>query len=166
MDPLAPGALDNPPTSQLRQGRRYSDFNSQLHPGGFSDLQGAFLQIQLLCADSEHGITLQSYDANFLHKLKLRVCPPPSTELTLGLAYAEGRAMIVSGTFLLSYCLIRTLTGLNIGKLQVIEQIKHSIQDIRTGIRGSELRTSFQVVLVMVKSIFSALIKICLIAPR
>lgn len=91
---------------------------------------------------------------------------PPFTELTLGLAYAEGRAMIVSGTFLLLYCLIRTLTGLNIGKLQVIEQIKHSIQDIRTGIRGSELRTSFQVVLVMVKSIFSALIKICLIAPR
>jgi len=74
---------------------------------GSPDQRGVFFQIQLLSADSEHGITLKSYDANPPHKLKLRVCPPPSTELTLGLAYVEGSAMIVSGIFLLSYCLIR-----------------------------------------------------------
>lgn len=40
---------------------------------GSPDQRGAFFQIQLL-SNSEHGLTLESYDVNFLHKLKLRSC--------------------------------------------------------------------------------------------
>ena len=118
---LALLTIHRPPSSAKDEVIRILTASST--PVGSPDQRAAFLPVRLLSADSEHGITLKSYDANFLHKIKLRECPPPSTELTLGLAYAEGCAMIVSGTFLLSYCLISTLTGLNVGKLQVIKQI-------------------------------------------